>query len=241
MASASRTKRQIRNKAIRAVAHKGAARCSGFLPLLVAASCPELTRLVLFWIVGGKVAVMSRVLPATLEVVRQQLNQFLQNAEARSDDWVVMTSLVEADGSPNSAALNRIVMLMTNIQRETGRNGPPGSTLELAVDLGFIANFPAAHYPDGLTALSLVIACLQRQPLLTPSSHPELDRDLEKVSLELINQSAADLNHLFGMLGVKYQPSVFYRLRLLPYRAEDRQARALPVRGGGQEPPSPRR
>ena len=184
---------------------------------------------------------MSRILPSTLEVVRQQLNLFLQNAAARSDDWVVLTSLLEADGSPNSGALNRIVMLLTNIQRENGRGGLPGAPLEVAVDLGFIANFPAAQYGDGLMALSLVIACLHQQPLLTPASHPGLDLDVEKVSLELLNQSPADLNHLFGMLGAKYQPAVFYRLRLLPYWAADRQGRPLPVRGGGQDPPALRR
>jgi len=38
-------------------------------------------------------------------------------------------------------------------------------------------------------------------------------------------------------LGLKYQPSVFYRLRLLPYRVESSQVRPLPVRGGGLDPP----
>jgi len=54
----------------------------------------------------------------------------------------------------------------------------------------------------------------------------------------MVNLNAADLNHLFGMMGIKYQPSVFYRLRLLPYRAASLQLRQLPVRGGGLDPPT---
>lgn len=181
---------------------------------------------------------MSLVLPGTLEVVRQQVNQFLLNAEQRSDDWVVLSNALEPDGSAHAAALNKVVMTITNISREPSHGNMPGQQLDVIVDLGFIANFAAAQYGDGLVALSLVIACLHQQPLLTPQSHAALPGEVEKVSLEMVNLTAADLNHLFGMMGLKYQPSVFYRLRLLPYRAASLQPRQLPVRGGGLDPPA---
>jgi hypothetical protein len=180
---------------------------------------------------------MSRVLPDTLEVVRRRVNQFLLNAEYRSDDWVVLSNALDPDGSAYAAALNKIVMSVTNISREPSHGHVPGQPLVVNVDLGFIANFAAAQYGDGLTALSLVIAGLHQQPLLTPQTAAGLPAELDKVSLEMINLNAADLNHLFGMMGMKYQPSVFYRLRLLPYRAESSQSRQLPVRGGGIDPP----
>jgi hypothetical protein len=180
---------------------------------------------------------MSLILPDTLEVVRQQVNQYLLNAEQRSDDWVVLSNALEPDGSSYSAALNKIVMSVTNISREPSHGNAPGQQLDVVVDLGFIANFAAAQYGDGLVALSLVIACLHQQPLLTPQSAPSLPASVDKVNLEMLNLNAADLNHLFGMLGLKYQPSVFYRLRLLPYRVEPSQVRPLPVRGGGLDPP----
>ena len=180
---------------------------------------------------------MSLVLPGTLEVVRQQVNQFLLNAAQRSDDWVVLSSAVEPDGSTYAAALNKIVMCITNISREPSHGHAPGQQLDVIVDLGFIANFAAAQYGDGLVALSLVIACLHQQPLLTPQNTAALPAEVEKVSLEMINHSAADLNNLFGMMGLKYLPSVFYRLRLLPYRVESVQSRQLPVRGGGLDSP----
>ncbi|MFZ9752671.1 MAG: Pvc16 family protein [Cyanobium sp.] len=179
---------------------------------------------------------MSRVLPDTLEVVRRRVNQFLLNAEQRSDDWVVLSNALEPDGSPSSAALNKIVMTVTNIGRELSHGHGPGQQLDVIVDLAFIANFAAAQYGDGLTALSLVIACLHQQPLLTPQTASSLPAEVEKLSLEMINLTAADLNHHFGTMGLKYQPSVFYRLRLLPYLAASSQSRQLPVRGGGSDP-----
>jgi hypothetical protein len=179
---------------------------------------------------------MSRVLPDTLEVVRCRVNQFLLNTEQRSDDWVVLGNALEPDGSPSGAALNKIVMTVTNIGREIGHGQGPAQQLDVIVDLAFIANFAAAQYGDGLTALSLVIACLHQQPLLTLQTASTLPAEVENASLEMINLSAADLNHVFGTMGLKYQPSVFYRLRLLPYLAASSQSRPLPVRGGGVDP-----
>ena len=184
---------------------------------------------------------MSRILPSTLEVVRRQLNQFLQNASRRQEDWVIMGSPVELDGSSNNAALNSIMMVVVNIGREAGQGGSPAVQLDLTVDLGFMSNFASQNYKDGLVALSLVIACFQQQPLLTQSSHPDLDGELSKVSLEMLNQSPADLNHIFGTMGCKYLPSVFCRLRVLPYRSVPLQPRALPVRGGTLDEPALRR
>jgi hypothetical protein len=36
-----------------------------------------------------------------------------------------------------------------------------------------------------------------------------------------------------GMLGTKYLPCVFYKLRMLPFASTAMQARAYPVSGGG--------
>ena len=67
---------------------------------------------------------------------------------------------------------------------------------------------------------------------LTPQSAAGLPAEVEKVSLEMINQTAADLNHLFAMMGLKYQPCVFYRLRLLPYWTISLKSRQPVVRAG---------
>jgi hypothetical protein len=161
---------------------------------------------------------MSLVLPETLEALRQQVNQYLLNAEQRSDDWVVLGNAMEPDGSAYSAALNKVVMSVANISLEPSHGNAPGQQLDVVVDLGFIANFEAVQYGDGLVALSLVIACLCQQPLFTPQSAPSRPASVDEVNLEILNLNAADLNHFFGMLGLKYQPSVFCRLRLFPVR-----------------------
>jgi hypothetical protein len=175
---------------------------------------------------------MSLVLPGTLEAVRNRVNQFLLNAAPRSDGWVLMGNAISADGSVEASGINKIVMTVTNIIRERSNGALPGQQLDLAVDLGFIANFQPTQYGEGLMALSLVISCLHQYPLLTPQIQSDLPADVEKVSLEMINHDPADLNHLFGMMGMKYQPAVFYRLRLLPYRAESLRART-PLVGEG--------
>ena len=191
------------------------------------------------------------ILYTTLELLRQRLNEHLQNSNRRSDDWVVLSSLVELDGTPFSGAQNRIVMSVVNILRETSTVGTAGrrhtgdswlvrsAPIYIDVDLSFIANFSPKAYGDGLAALSLVISFFQQNSVITQAGTPELPDQLDKLTIEFLDQSQTDLNQIMTNLGSKYLPAVFYRLRMLPYGADDIQKRGFAVQSVGLDPAKP--
>lgn len=98
--------------------------------------------------------------------------------------------------------------------------------------LMFMANFTDRSYADGLEAISRIIAFFQQNPWFTQANAPDLDRDLDKITLELASLDPVEVNYIMGMLGTKYLPSVFYKLRMLPFASTAMQARTYPVGGG---------
>jgi len=180
----------------------------------------------------------------TLEVIRRMANEYLQNLSDRPDDWVVLTSIIDHDGSLNEAARDKIVMNVYNITREhvmstyapakAGRDSyaivqPP---IYIDLHLMFMANFTNQRYADGLEAISRIISFFQQTPWFNQSNAPDLDPEVDKVTLELDSLDPVDVNYVMGMMGTKYFPSAFYKLRMLPFASTAIQARTYPVAGG---------
>lgn len=181
---------------------------------------------------------------ATLTVIRQLANEYLQNMDRRGDDWVVLTSIVGHDGGVNESARDKIVMTVYNITRENvistysptmaGADTfavvqPP---IYINLHLMFMANFAAQNYADGLAAISRLISYFQQNPYFTHTNAPDLGADVDKITMELESPGAVEVNYIMSMLGTKYLPSVFYKLRMLPFAAPAMLARAYPAKGG---------
>ncbi len=136
-------------------------------------------------------------------------------------------------------------MILYNITREnvisSYKSAKPGSDSfaivqpPIYIDLHymFMANFADHAYADGLEAISRVISFFQQNPWFSQANAPDLDRDIDKITLELDSLDPVEVNYVMGMLGTKYFPSVFYKLRMLPFASTAMQARTYPVGGGG--------
>jgi Pvc16 N-terminal domain len=160
-------------------------------------------------------------------------NAHMQALDRRADDWVVLTSLVDHAGDPNMAASDKIVMTVYNLTQETmvssyrpvvgGEHGtgdayatvaPP---LYIDVHLMVMANFATRNYADGLAALSRLIDFFRCTPSFTPHNAPGLTPEINKLVLELQNLVPADVSRVMAMVGTPYLPSVFYKLRMIPF------------------------
>lgn len=191
------------------------------------------------------------IIATTLELIRGKLNDSIQNLDRRTEDWVILSNIVDVDGRPYETATNKIVMCLTSVVdekmistynamargsgEEYARISPP-----LYVDLyiAFIANFCNQNYSDGLVALSRTISFFQSNPWFSHDNVPKLDPAIDKLNLEFVNLDPVDVNYIMGMLGIKYLPSVFYKLRLLPFTSNQMTAKAMPV-GGYSTPSTP--
>jgi hypothetical protein len=189
------------------------------------------------------------MIQTTLELVRRRLNEFFRNADPKGrEDWVILSDVADHEGHAHEEAKNKIVMLLANIQHETvistyapavpaGGNTYSIVTPPLYIDLFvlFFANFYDKRYSDGLGMISGTISFFQQNPWFTHQNLPGLDPAIEKLTFEITNLDLVDLSYLMGMLGTKYLPSVYYKVRMLPFRGPLIQGEVPAVQG--LEPP----
>ncbi len=187
------------------------------------------------------------IIQNVLNVLARQAEANLQNLSQRGEPWLVLNGPLETDGSVNQAARDKIVMCVYNLTRETTistqASAQPAASgagyystqppLYLNIYLMFMANFGGNAYESGLVMLSRLISYFQQNPWLTHDSAPDLDPALNRVSLELVSLNASELNHIIGMFGGRYFPSVFYKLRVIPFAAAVMQGTVPAARGGG--------
>lgn len=191
------------------------------------------------------------LLSNVLKTVCDLANANLKNIDPRPDAWVTLTSLVDHDGSVNQSARDKIVMTVYNISREIFASSYqavgsalPGNVpakglpvvappLYVDVHLMFMANFAEKNYLDGLSALSRLISYFQQTPVFTPQNAPALAPEIDQITLDLENMDPVDVNYVMGMLGTRYFPSVFYKLRLIPFASTAMSERAYPVTAAG--------
>lgn len=136
-----------------------------------------------------------------------------------------------SDSSGNEVAGdNTIICQLVNIEEERiGKAqlpvaAPRGSTfpvqnpeIKLNICLLFAANpeDEAEDYSMTLQLLSLVIQFFQYKHVFNSNNSPSLPDDIENLIVELYPLSLETQNYLWGALGVKYCPSVVYKVRLL--------------------------
>lgn len=157
-----------------------------------------------------------------------QLNQQFKNNFQLIEDVVVVSNLIELDGSVAPSANNKLVLTLANIEKDTlpyraqsGTRGRDERLLQtsppLYVNLYLMlsANFGAGNYSEALKYISHAITFFQQHPTFDQQNSPGLDRRIERLVLDIENLPLTDLNNLWSMLGGRYLPSMFYKVRMV--------------------------
>jgi hypothetical protein len=102
----------------------------------------------------------------------------------------------------------------------------------------FFANFSEKNYPMGLGMISRTIAFFQENPYFNHQNLPDLPAPIDNLAFEFSNLDAQGLSYLMGLAGVNYLPSVYYKVRMLPFRREviQQQASAAQAYSVGSDP-----
>ncbi len=168
------------------------------------------------------------MISAALSHLASQLNQqFKSNFQLR-EDVVVVSNLVELDGSLAPGANNKLVLTLVNIEKDTVPFRPPSSArgtddrllqysapLFLNLYLMISANFGTGNYAEALKYISQAMAFFQHKPAFDQQNSPGLDSRIEKLVLDIQNLPIPDLNNLWSLLGGRYLPSMFYKVRMI--------------------------
>ncbi|PRC93440.1 DUF4255 domain-containing protein [Solimicrobium silvestre] len=165
---------------------------------------------------------------AAISHLANQLNQQFKNNFQLVEDIVVVSNLVESDGSPAINANNKLALTLVNIEKDSmpyrpnqtsrGRDDRQlvhSSPLYLNLYLMMSANFGSGNYKEALKTISQAIGFFQQQAVFDQQNSPGLDPRIEKLILDMENLKIPDLNNLWSLIGGRYMPSAFYKVRMI--------------------------
>jgi hypothetical protein len=164
------------------------------------------------------------MLHTVLQVLTNDLNQFLeQQLQPVETPLVVLSELMNLDGSSGPVSENKMICTLLNIEQErVNINAPSGSPtapayppFNLNLYLLFSAYFAHRNYLEGLKTLSATLGFFQSKPLFTAQNTPDLPPGVSKIALEIVNIDLKELSNLWSTLGAKHLPSILFRARMI--------------------------
>jgi hypothetical protein len=180
---------------------------------------------------------------AAVSHLAAQLNQFLKKTYGLSEDIVLMSGLVDAEGHAAPNTNNKLVVFLTNLEKDTVpyrqqipsevgamRSVVSSAPLYLNLYVMIAANFSGGNYSEALKLISGAIAYFQRFPVFDHQVSPGLDARIEKLVLDIENLKIHELSNIWTLLGGKYLPSVLYKVRMVAFDTDDVIARVPTVR-----------
>lgn len=170
------------------------------------------------------------MIDAAINIIASSTNQHLMRTYGLHEDVVVVSNILEQDGTVATHVDNKIVVSLVNIEKDSlplsqqNINAPTASRIPVTnlpihfnLYLMFASYFSGGNYREGLKFLSNTISYFQGQSVFDHENSPEMDRSIEKLVLDIQNLSMDDLSNLWGILSGKYLPSVLYKVRMVSY------------------------
>lgn len=184
-----------------------------------------------------------------LTFVSDFLNHQIKMSYGIDENRVVISSLINPDGTITENVENKIVISVINLEHETtvkslnnyvsgdsnnyGKVSPP---VYLNLYLLISANYDSGNYIEALKMLSRVISIFQANTYFTQQKNPEMQSPLEKLTFEIFNLPINELSHIWSGIGAKYVPSIVYKVRMISIR-EDLITKEVPGLSGVQNNP----
>lgn len=167
-------------------------------------------------------------------VVKDNLNTYLRQKYQLDEDIVVISNLVDLDGSIAINASNKIVISLVNLEKEStlikGKSykqqtnelfsvqNPP---LFLNIYFVISANFSNTNYEEALKFLSSVLMYFQKTPVFNHNNMSNFPETIEKLIFEIVDMDFQELSHLWGIVTGKYIPSIVYKMRMVTVDSGD--------------------
>lgn len=165
----------------------------------------------------------------SLSCVTKEMNEYLRALLKVSEDKVIISGIVNQDGTVAIPGENKVVCTLLNIEKESFAksiaqpasvnkvSSAATSAVSINLIILFAAYFGSNNYAEALRFISFVISFFQQKNAFTRQNAPALDDAIEKLVFEMENISADRLNNLWATIGAKYMPSVVYKMRMITF------------------------
>lgn len=162
-----------------------------------------------------------------LSCVTEDINNNLKRKLQINEDKMILSGIVNQDGSIAVPGENKMLVTLVNVEKETARTSVSNTgagmynTASSGVCINlyvlFSAYFTSNNYAQALRFLSYTIAFIQSKNTFTAQNTPALDNSISKLAFELESPGSDRLNNMWATLGAKYMPSVLYKVRMLTF------------------------
>lgn len=156
-----------------------------------------------------------------LQFTVNRMNTYLKTRLGAQEDFVILSALSTPDGKLAIESGNKIVVTLANIEPEkvlqVNDYSKVSYTPSLSINLYILvsAYCPPTNYSDSLRMLSTAITFFQTYPVFSSQNEPDMAKSINKLTYDMIPQAFNDHSNLWSTIGVKYIPSVLYKIRML--------------------------
>lgn len=167
----------------------------------------------------------------TLSYVVQELDHFLMRRFLSRESKAILSNIVDEAGAVPEGNKNKVIVTLVNLEHETNhpyalqsnvRNGLNVSqNLPYNFNMDVLVTALFNNYQEALKLLSETLYFFQAKHLFTPDNSPGLDPGIQKISFEVVKLSYHEAHSLWTALGVKYMPSVLFRVRMLSFQSDE--------------------
>lgn len=173
------------------------------------------------------------VIKTILRYLENEINQSVTPSAEKFAQLGNIARLESGSGASNADLQDKVILTLVNIDEEkTLKNSPhyvrDGEALirrnpTLFLNLYVLISCAAEDYETALSKISYIVGFFQRKHVFTAENAEAAfpDEHVEKIIMDMFSLNFEQVNHLWGILGGKYIPSVLFKMRLVPVQ-EDR-------------------
>jgi len=180
------------------------------------------------------------VIYEVLQAISDELNDHLKYRFNETEDIIVLSNLMDLSGSKALQTDNQVHMMLVRMEEDKTINrsgGYHGSIAEGNARLFnayvlFAANFSGKQYPQGLNYISRILEYFVAHPTLLPSDLPDLPNIIDSLVVELNSLEERENSNLWGAIGSKLMPYLYYKLNYIPIYKESGFAKSAPSVSG---------
>lgn len=167
-----------------------------------------------------------------LKFITDELNRRWDDASTPSmEDFAVLGNIARLDTDANAAQGGmgkKVVVTLVNIEEEkTLKNSPHyvrnGEEVQrrnpsIFINLYILFSCADEDHVEALKKISRTMMFFQRKNAFTPQNAAATfptEAGVEKIVLDLFTLNFEQVNHLWGIMGGKYLPSILYKARIV--------------------------
>ncbi len=168
----------------------------------------------------------------TLKFITDELNRrWDDDATPTLEDFAMLGNIARLDTDANASQggmSKKVVVTLVNIEEEkTLKNGPHyvrnGEDVQkrnpaIFINLYILFSCADEDHVEALKKISRTMMFFQRKNVFTPQTAAAtfpVEAGVEKIILDLFTLNFEQINHLWGIMGGKYLPSVLYKARIV--------------------------